>query len=204
MVCGVGVWLTTVAGWACQGLPAHTMSWWQRCGMHPLAGEGPLRDLSLPRAEAGPAPSPADGFALLGSAEVQPPAQAGGCRRGDIQTDIPQPVCADLFCFAERQAEELGEYHSPSLVRDFSWVIFSFGCCIYGLVLFFSFGKGRGGKCWTHFRNIIFLCTVCVFKLLFYTKKKLLSFYKVQTEHKYVCEARQRDYIYQNVWSTST
>ncbi|XP_032059832.1 butyrophilin subfamily 1 member A1-like [Aythya fuligula] len=49
------------------------------------------------------------GFALLGSAEVQPPAQADGCRRGDIQADIPQPICDDLhaFCFAERQAEEL-------------------------------------------------------------------------------------------------
>lgn len=170
MVSGVGVWLTIVAGWACWGLPAHTMSWWQRCGTHPLAREGPLRDLSQPWAEAGPAPSPFKGFALLGSAEVQPPAQADGCRRGDIQADIPQPICDDLhvFCFAERQAEELGEYHSPSLVRDFleETLIFSFGCCIYGLVLSFSFGKGRGGKCWTHFRNIVFLCSVCVFMLL--------------------------------------
>lgn len=121
MVSGVGVWLTTVAGWACWGLPAHTVSWWQCCGTHPLAREGPLRDLSQPWAEAGPAPSPFKGFALLGSAEVQPPAQADGCRKGDIQADIPQPICDDLhaFCFAERQAEELGEYHSPSLVRDF-------------------------------------------------------------------------------------
>lgn len=61
------------------------------------------------------------GLCIAGVGRSTAPAQADGCRRGDIQANIPQPICDDLhaFCFAERQAEELGEYHSPSLVRDF-------------------------------------------------------------------------------------
>lgn len=51
------------------------------------------------------------------------------------------PICDDLFCFAERQAEELGEYHSPSLVRDFSWAIFSFGVAFMAWFCFFLLGK---------------------------------------------------------------
>ncbi|NWU57022.1 BT1A1 protein, partial [Dromas ardeola] len=33
------------------------------------------------------------------------------------------PICADLSCFSEKQAEELGEYHSPFYVGDFSVVL---------------------------------------------------------------------------------
>lgn len=46
----------------------------------------------------------------------------GGYRRGDTgytQINMPQPTCANLPSFAEKQAKELSEHHSLSHVQDF-------------------------------------------------------------------------------------
>lgn len=80
-------------------------------------------------------------------AETHPGTCAGGYRRGDTgytQINMPQPTCANLPSFAEKQAKELSEHHSLSHVQDF-WVgplsHLSFAC---GPWFWFSFcGRKR-------------------------------------------------------------